>query len=162
MIKKSNFVPQQGSPIVFLGKILYLSQCPSPSPRCKPGRCSGGRNLAMGYELIWGRQWLPHTWKPHVITVVHLLNSPVLNGMINSCKQYCLCDNVYSYLIFILYFTMSWSKGWHCVITRKWIEIWLMTKKANDCGCNNLFIYSSRYYWIRSNLQFWVIKVDTK
>ena len=116
----------------------------------------------MGYELIWGRQWLPHTWKPHVITVVHLwhlLNSPVLNSMINSCKQYCLCDNVYSYLIFVLYFAMSWSKCWHCVITRKWIKIWLMTKKANDCGCNNLFIYSSRYYWIRSNLQFWVIKV---
>ena len=113
----------------------------------------------MGYKLIWGRQWLPHTWKPHVITVVHLLNSPVLNSMINSCKQYCRCDNVYSYLIFVLYFTMSWSKGWHCVITRKWIKIWLMTKKANDCGCNNLFIYSWRYYWIRSNLQFWVIKV---
>ena len=82
---------------------------------------------------IWGRQWLPHTWKPHVITVVHQSNLPVLNSMINSCKQYwirkCLCDNLYSYLIFVLYFIVSWSKGWRCVITRKWIKIWLMAKK---------------------------------
>ena len=61
--------------------------------------------------------------------------------MINFCKQYCLCDNVYSYLIFVLYFTVSWSKGWLCVITRKWIKIRLMAKKANDCGCDNLFIF---------------------
>ena len=45
--------------------------------------------------------------EPHVITVVHLLNSPVLNRMINSCEQYFLCYNVYSYLIFVsyMYFT---------------------------------------------------------
>ena len=60
---------------------------------------------ALGTRM--GRQWLPHAWKPHVITVVHLLNSPVLNSMINSCKQYCPCDNAYSYLIFVLYFTVS-------------------------------------------------------
>ena len=47
-----------------------------------------------------------------------------------------------------------------CVITRKWIKIWLMAKKANDCGCNNLFISSERCYWIRSNLQFWVNKIE--
>ena len=132
--------PRRDHPLCSWVRYCTLTM-PSPSPRCKTGRCSGGRNPAMVYELIWGRQWLPHTWKPHVITVVHLLNSPVLNSMINSCKQYCLCDKVYSYLIFVLYFTVIWSKGWHYVITRKWIKIWLMAKKANDCGCNNLFIY---------------------
>ena len=91
-------------------------------------RWFGGGNPAMEYELIWGRQWLPHTWKPHVITVVHLSNPPVLNSMINSCKQYwirkCLCDNVYSYLIFVLYFIVSWSKGWHCVLSPGKCDWW--------------------------------------
>ena len=134
---------------MFLGKILYsrnaLPPPPLPDVKLASGCWGGGKEtLQWSTELIWGRQWLPHTWKPHVITVVHLSNHHVLNSMINSCKQYwirkCLCDNVYSYLIFVLYFIVSWSKGWHCVISRKWIKIWLMAKKANDCGCNNLFI----------------------
>ena len=130
---------------------------PSPSPRCKTGRCSGGRNPAMVYELIWGRQWLPHTWKPHVITVVHLLNSPVLNSMKIPANN---TVSVTMYTI-VLYFTVSWSKGWHCVITRKWIKIWLMAKKQMTVAAI-IYLFISRYYWIRSNLQSWVIKVNTK
>ena len=67
--------------------------------------------------------------------------------MINSCKQHYLCDNVYSYLIFVLYMYFTelikrLTLCYHQEMNKNMID----GKKANDCGCNNLFIYSSRYY----------------
>ena len=60
---------------MFLGKILYSHNALPPLPDVKLGGAQGEETLQW---LKSGRQWLPHTWKPHVITVVHLLNSPVL------------------------------------------------------------------------------------
>ena len=54
MIKKSNFVPWQGSPIVFLGKILYSHNALPLLPAVKLGGAQGEETLqwcTSGYEV---------------------------------------------------------------------------------------------------------------
>ena len=95
----------------------------------------------MEYELIWGRQWLPHTWKPHVIrNSCAPVKPPVLNrSMINSCKQFWIEMSVWQCILLLNFCLVL-----HCKLIKRLILCY-----RQELNKNNIEGKRSKWLWLQ-------------